>query len=578
MLQGLVEIFLSDGTEAAGDWSLARELAEEVAGVRVLVRDFGREAEHAVAPITLDVVLDALEERARATGRGSTRLADGVTVTTLAMGGIYPAEVVCLAGMNDGVFPRSPSTPSFDVLATGPARRGDRDIRYEDRFAFLEALLAARRCLLVTWSGRGLRDDAPIPPSVLVDELKDYLRRRFPGAETETLHPLQPFSPRYFTPRETQPAGAAGATPGGSSGDEGLVSYSRGMCEAADALHAGIESGAFPHRFAGVALPVPGESRRCVDLAELATFFANPTRFLLRDRLGVRLELDDLTLDDDEPFVLDNLERHQLRSDIWDQMRRGVESNRSAALLRGSGRLPQAELGRIVHEQARFEVEPLGDLLDRWRSALDAAPTAVDFDIDGFRVTGTLRHVCGVSCRGAKDRESGAADSYDADSGVVASDRMVWWRIGRLRARDRIEVWLRQLAWAAASRGSLEAVVIWLEAGDWKTGVFPPPEDASERLRCWLRARWRGLAVPLPFFPESSYQFARSFIRAGGAGDQALETARGRARETWFGGWNKHAEGLDPYYRLVSDGDDPLTDAFENLSMELLFPLVEAQS
>ena len=132
-----------------------------------------------------------------ATSPANPRLADGVTVAGLAPGRVFPAAVVCIAGMNDGAFPRIPSFPSFDLMAAGPARRGDRDIRHEDRFAFLEALLAARRCFLVSYTGRGLRDDAPIPPSVLVDELKDYLARRFPGATIETRHPLQPFSPRY---------------------------------------------------------------------------------------------------------------------------------------------------------------------------------------------------------------------------------------------------------------------------------------------------------------------------------------------------------------------------------------------
>ena len=287
-----------------------------------------------------------LRERARETAREAARLADGVTVASLGPGRIFPAGVVCVAGMNDGAFPRSPPTPSFDLIASGSVRRGDRDLRHEDRFAFLEALLAARRCFLVTYAGRGLRDDAPIPPSVLVDELKDYLGRRFPGAAVETLHPLQPFSPRYFVASAMKVQGAAAVeTAGGAVNDaaaETLFSYSRGMCEAAKTMLAGREGDESPARFAGAELPEPDESRRCVDLAELTAFFANPTRFFLRERLGVRLELDDLTLDDDEPFELDGLERYHLRSDIWDQMQAGVEPERAAVLLHGSGQLPQA--------------------------------------------------------------------------------------------------------------------------------------------------------------------------------------------------------------------------------------------
>ena len=468
VLRDVVRDFLADGSEparGAGGWedrALARELAEESAAVRALVRDFENEVSDARSPVPFEVVRDVLVERADGTARETARLADGATVAGLGAGRIFPAGVVCVAGMNDGVFPRSPSTPSFDVVAAGRARRGDRDVRREDRFAFLEALLAARRCFIVTYAGRGLRDDAPIPPSVLVDELKDYLQRRLPGETFEIRHSLQPFSPRYFESNVThakgpEPAEAAGAergnpermqkgrteagardptqirihapgaeangesrsapgseagtvdaTPDTPAGEPGagkdLFSYSRGMCEAARTVRTGTAASVSPSRFAGLTLPAPDASRRCVDLADLIAFFANPTRFFLRSRLGVRLELDDLTLDDEEPFELDNLEHYRLRSDIWDQVQAGIRPERGAALLHGSGRLPQAGLGRIVQERAREEMEPLEGLLAPHRNALDAQPQSVDFlNSATFRVTGVVEHVDPSVGRGRRE-------------------------------------------------------------------------------------------------------------------------------------------------------------------------------
>ena len=652
VLRDVVRDFLSDGSErvrgAGGPegWAFARELAEESAAVRALIRDFENEASHARTPVPLEVVLDVLRERADQTARAAARLADGVTVAGLGAGRIVPAGAVCVVGMNDGVFPRSPSTPSFDVVAAGRARRGDRDIRREDRFAFLEALLAARRCFLVTCAGRGLRDDAPIPPSVLVDELKDYLGRRFPGETFETRHPLQPFSPRYFeaaggsrgTPESaansrtasptvavaagpeddvaararnrevdrapgTGPSGAVvdggapettGATPVAPSGAtgtaEGLFSYSRGMCEAAKVVRAETAASETRSRFAGVALPAPDESRRIVDLADLVAFFANPTRFFLRDRLSVRLELDDLTLEDEEPFELDNLELYRLRSDIWDQMQAGMRPERGAALLHGSGRLPQAGLGRIVHGWAREEVEPLEGLLAPHRKALDAQPRPVDFELGGFRVVGAVEHVDpnvegsnGAESNGTETSgaESSGAESSGTEAGETASDRMVWWRMGALRAQDRIAVWLRQLAWAAAGHGALEAIVVSRERGAWRSAAFPPPDDACEQLGSWLDAWWQGLAAPLPFFPETSFAFAKAIASVPDDGDaipeSILEAARDKAYVAWLGDSYRRAERSDLHLALVHDADDPLAGDFEDLAATLLVPLARAQ-
>ena len=603
VLRGVVRDFFADGSEpvrpagrsgGSGGRALARELADEAAAVRALVRDFEIEAANAESPVPVEVVREVLSERMDAGAHEAARLADGATVASLGLGRVFPAGVVCVVGMNDGVFPRSPSAPSFDVIATGGARRGDRDIRYDDRFAFLEALLAARRCFIVTYAGRGLRDDTPIPPSVLVDELKDYLRRRFPGETVETRHPLQPFSPRYFEIRgpQAQGATAVGAdreampvtttVPGGepeaggtnASGAEagetgtgaGLFSYSRGMCEAAKIVREGEARRAPPTRFTGVELPEPDESRRCVDLSELVAFYANPTKFFLRDRLGVRLELDDLALDDEEPFELDGLDQYRLRADIWDQMTAGIEPERGAALLHGSGWLPQEGLGRIVQQQAREEVEPLEGVLDPYRSALRAEPRAIDFELDEFRVVGAIEHLdpAGV--------QSCATEEDEAESAT-----MVWWRVASLRARDRIAIRLRQLAWATAGHGPLEAFAVWRERDSWRTATFPPPDDAHEELGQWLRARWQGLAAPLRVFPETSMAFAKAIAQATDDDDGALEVAREKSRAAWFGDRYRRGERLDPYFALVHDASDPLTEEFEELAAELLVPLAGSQ-
>ena len=599
VLRGVVNRFLADGPGPAhgaapargaaggiGDRRFAREPGGEVDAVRALVRDFGHEAGHGESPVPFALVRDILCERARDASGEPARLADGVTVAGLAPGCVFPAEVVCVAGMNDGAFPRTPSYPSFDPMAAGPARRGDRDDRHEDRFAFLEALLAARRCFLVSYTGRGLRDDAPIPPSVLVDELKDYLALRFPGAAIETRHPLQPFSPRYFQgsalPAPEGAAGVAGeaahppadgavegggdgamlpvngaadGTPGGRSPNgEGLFSYSRGMCEAARAMLAGEQDPARPGRFARP-LPEPDDSRRVVDPADLASFFAHPARFFLRHRLGMRLELEDATLDEEEPFELDGLERYRLRSEVWSRMRAGTAPERTEALMSGRGRLPQAGLGRVVHEREWQEAQQLEKQLAPYRAALDAPPREVDFEIGGFRVVGALER-------------------------IGPDGTMAWPRLGRLRARDRIEIWLRLLAWAAAGNRPVDAVGISRERKgkqySWKSEPFPAPERAGEQIERWLRAWWRGLAAPLPFFPETSYAYAHGIARPGKhAGAAVQEAAWDKAQATWLGDDHRSGEGDDPCLRLVHDGEPPLTSEFEDLAVELLVPLID---
>ena len=510
-------------------------VAEEAREVRELVRDFAEEAGRAESPLSFDLVRDALRERADEASTEPARLADGVTVTRLAPGAIFPAEVVCVVGLNGGEFPRSPHPPTFDLVAAAPARRGDRDPRHEDRLAFLQALLAARRAFLVTYTGRGLRDDAALPPSVVVDELRDYLALRFPGVGFETHHPLQPFSPRYFSPNDEE-----------ATRDARLFSYSDGMRKAAKALRAAHATEAAAARFhAFPAEPQPRGERAA--LSRLVSFFAHPARSFLRERLGLRLESEEPALDEDEPFELDGLDRHALRSRIWEGMRAGSKAERAETILRGSGRLPQRALGRVVHERAWEEMEGLRSTLALHRSALDAPLRAIDIEVAGFRVEGEIEH--------------------------AGPEGMLWWRIGRMRASDLISIRLRQLALASAGHVPASAIAVTLDRGAWRTTKLAAPEGAEEELTRWLEAWRRGQDELLPFFPNTSSAYAEVIEKRG---EGAAEEAQEKAEAAWFGSPFHRGEVEEPYLSLVYGQESPITEAFRKLATELLVPRDEA--
>ena len=85
-------------------------------------------------------------------------------------------------------------------------RRGDRSLRDEDRYLFLESILSARDCFYISYVGQSIKDNSEIPPSVLVSELIDAIDRVFTVGKDITIedhlvtrHRLQAFSRDYFT-------------------------------------------------------------------------------------------------------------------------------------------------------------------------------------------------------------------------------------------------------------------------------------------------------------------------------------------------------------------------------------------
>lgn len=530
----LVERFFAD------DWSNIAETSS----VNRMIDGFGAECE-VETPVPFGVLRDVLGAAADHLSRPAARLADGVTVTSLAIGQAFPAKVVCAVGMNDGLFPRRSTPATFDLVSADDDRRGDRSVRDEDRFAFLEAFLAARECFVITYTGRNSRNDKPIPPSVVVDEMREYLAKRFPHLDSsrdeadaeadvrkspfEILHPLQPFSRRYFEP-----------------GNE-LFSYSGPMLDAALAVAKQGRGEAGPLRFAGpVAVDAPPAK---VDLDDLVRFFGNPTRSFLRDGLGIRLETDDVALKDVEPFDLDHLEQWQLKDGIFPLARRGEPAQEIETLMMARGRLPNGNAGRIVHEDAHAEVSDLLGVLAEYRDALGAPPREIDLELGGFHLTGSLEGV-------------------DANRNTL-----LWWRVGGIREKDKVEAWLKLLALTAALDAPASAYLVGSKGTKQVALTGPGAEEAHHQLTRWIELRQRGLRELLPFSPGTSLPFARVVADPNKDRDAAMRAATAK----WYGGEYTFGDNNDAYIALAYGGGDPLTEVFAELAEELLLPLVEAE-
>ena len=97
-----------------------------------------------------------------------------LTVCTMVPMRSVPHRVVCLVGLDDGVFPRLGVVDGDDVLARDPMT-GERDIRSEDRQLLLDAIGAATEKLVITYTGANEYSGQRKPPAVPLVELLDTL-------------------------------------------------------------------------------------------------------------------------------------------------------------------------------------------------------------------------------------------------------------------------------------------------------------------------------------------------------------------------------------------------------------------
>ncbi|HSG92001.1 MAG TPA: exodeoxyribonuclease V subunit gamma [Pseudomonadales bacterium] len=516
-------------------------------GVRELITELAElEAAAGVTEaLTLDVVSAALEPVLRAPGGSHRFLSGQVTFCTLMPMRTVPFRIVALLGMNDGDYPRRETPLGFDLLARAP-RKGDRARRLEDRYLFLEALLAAREHLYLSWSGRSPTDDRVQPPSVVVAELRDVLARSFRSADDRELldaltrrHRLQPFSGAY----------GPGASSGGADGaGGGMVTYSELWALPADA------PAAAPAAASGAVVLPPPEPEARLPLAALSACFTAPAEHFLATRLEVRLVAGESGIDDDEPFRLAGLQRYKVRSEALRALREPAQAAAWTLREQRSGRLPHGAAGgdalRDAAALATRYAERVGPLLRQ-------TPETVAVDL---------------ALSDAFDEAPGVVQLVGEVRDCLPRLRLVL-RTGRAGARDLMRLWIEHLALAAADRGRPSLLV----DADGGRLLAPLAADAARaHLVALVQLRRRLLTAPAPLLVECSMDYAQR-VRKGEAPQAALTKARGHWRVDYG---DAVGEGERPAVaRLwpVYPGDDPaLAPVFAELSLEVWGPLLEA--
>ena len=132
--------------------------------------------ERGASPLRLTDVRAMLDDHLAGRPTRANFRAGSLTVCTMVPMRSVPHRVVCLLGLDDGVFPRQRTVDGDDVLARTPVT-GERDIRSEDRQLLLDAIGAATERLVVTYTGADPHSGQDRPPAVPLGELLDALDR-----------------------------------------------------------------------------------------------------------------------------------------------------------------------------------------------------------------------------------------------------------------------------------------------------------------------------------------------------------------------------------------------------------------
>jgi len=491
--------------------------------------------------VSSNVVVQYLQQRLAGEPLPTHFLTGGVTFCAMLPMRSIPFKVICLLGMNDQDYPRPQKHAGFDLIAEHP-KRGDRSRRNSDCYLFLEALLSARQHFYLSYIGHSIHEEANFPPSVLISELQDYIRKGFQFAEMTgdtaayltTHHPLQAFSPRYFDQQHT-----------------GLFSYSEEYCAASQQMQQ-LRDGAW--KFINSSLPKPSvETHHGLDIKRLIRFFKNPSEYFLKERLALRLPEQEDVLKENEPFYVEaGLDEYFLNQKIVNYALSEADSTGLQAALKAEGELPHGNIGELIYQTLSDKARPF---IERVKQELEnpcLPPMRVFVRLDNCELSGNFPKIW----------EKG----------------LIFYRYKSLNAGDYLASWLQHLLLNAAAEQNnalpRQSLIIGVKDGKVDTHILSPVENSLEKLNALVALYEQGLCQALHFFPKTAFSFVESLHK----NPDDTGKAEKEARNTWFGNDYFTGEGQDPFYQICfgrveefRPWDKP---DFHQLAMQIFEPLL----
>ncbi len=421
--------------------------------------------------VTLDVMKIWIQRGLMDHGEHGRFFTGAVTITSMKPLRSIPFRVICMTGLNEGVFPRRDRELAFDLMAA-EKKPGDRSYRNEDRYFFLETLISARDKLFISYTGQSAYDNSRMPPSPVVDELADYIEESIDSGGLRARdhivihHPLQAFSRKYFTGADT------------------FYSYSEENCSAAGLVNSSRRT---TRDFTGI-LPGGEDLTPEISVEQLLNFFSNPARYLIANVCKIRLGNKPDAWDEREPFELSGLESFFIKSRISDSIINGRPAGNYLDILKATGSLPHGRAGDAVYRGAAREAEIFSSRVKK----NIAGNRLDDIDVDLALTSAVIR-------------------------GRVANiweNRHIVYRPSKTKARDRLHAWILHLLLNAVQESSASARGIPAESlfiSNEDTYSMPCTRDSMEFLEGLVSIYKRGCRELVPFFPETSYCYAEKY-------------------------------------------------------------------
>ncbi len=396
--------------------------------------------------ISFDVFHLSFSKSISGSARSGTFASGGITFCSLIPMRSIPFKVVALLGLNFDKFPRKETPTNFNLMEL-EKRKGDRNVKENDKHLFLETLVSAKQYLYISYLGQSPKDNTDIPPSALVDELIDYIESGCDDPEKLralliTKQPLHGFSQKY------------------SKADPRFYSYTN-MERREEKIVIADDKINEPFSFEEITID------------SLISFFKNPFKGYYNKALNIYYNDEQVLLSDTELFEMDSLQEWTLKQQLLRMDEKGSETLKRKLVK--TGLLPLKNMADIEMQKLETVVDPVRKLFKQCTGNVEETILNVELSIDNSVLKGSLKNV------------------FD--------DKIVFVSFSKRESKYLMDAAIRYLA-ARASGADIEVYFISAEKNKIYKGAILEKEEAMQKLKALVQLYKKGHEEIVAFYPD----------------------------------------------------------------------------
>ncbi|WWO96877.1 MAG: exodeoxyribonuclease V subunit gamma [Candidatus Dasytiphilus stammeri] len=440
----------------------------------------------------------------------------GINFSSLIPMRSLPFKIVCLLGMNEGVYPRRNSTFCFNLMNSF-SERGDPNIHDNDKYLFLESLLSARNIFYISYVDYFFQDKNIRLSSILVRKLIDYISKNF----------VLPFNDSFNLDRSTQLV------------REHLVCvHTNNYCYSNNFYHQiklpnqqNIVNNNSEINQVNCQNNFSESQLQHIDIQQFLLFWQHPIRYFFQTSLGVNFFSKEKWISNSNYLYLAN-EYRRKKYEMNTQLLTSLIKNKNLKIFQDQDRVSKTITERNVFEEIYWNEQYL--ILNKLSQKIKKyycqgiKRQQINLKISGIRLLGEISH--------------------------IKHDGIIRWRAGKLNFQDGLKLWLEHLIYCCVINKAGISRMFGKNNTKWCFPGLTPPE-ARKWLIYFIKGYQQGLKKPLLLLPQSSSAWIQaSFnMKTANIGYDKITQFQSRQKilRSWLNYSHMGGERNDPYLQRL---------------------------